>query len=163
MVFDAGLLPQLLIHTAEYVPAPTLIVLVVSPVLHLSVPDVHALADKVTFSVPHTGPVLPVIVGAVGTVPGNTIIVFEAGLLPQMFSHTAVYVPAPTLIVLVVSPVLHLSVPVVQALADKVTFSFAHTGPVLPVITGAVGLLNFCIVTGVELLLVPHVVVHVAV
>lgn len=163
MVFDAGLLPQLLIHTAEYVPAPTIIVLVVSPVLHFNVPEVHALADNVTFSVPQTGPVLPEIVGAVGTVPGTTIIVFEAGLLPQMFSHTAVYVPAPTLIVLVVSPVLHLSVPVVQALADKVTFSFAHTGPVLPVITGAVGLLNFCIVTGVELLLVPHVVVHVAV
>ena len=137
--------------------------LVVSPVLHFNVPEVHALADNVTFSVPQTGPVLPEIVGAVGTVPGTTIIVFEAGLLPQMFSHTAVYVPAPTLIVLVVSPVLHLSVPVVQALADKVTFSFAHTGPVLPVITGAVGLLNFCIVTGVELLLVPHVVVHVAV
>ena len=110
--------------------------LVVSPVLHFNVPEVHALADNVTFSVPQTGPVLPEIVGAVGTVPGTTIIVFEAGLLPQMFSHTAVYVPAPTLIVLVVSPVLHLSVPVVQALADKVTFSFAHTGPVLPVITG---------------------------
>ena len=137
--------------------------LVVSPVLHLRVPDVHALADNVTFSVPHTGPVLPEIVGAVGTVPGNTIIVFEAGLLPQMFSHTALYVPAPTLIVLVVSPVLHFNVPVVHALADKITFSFAHTGPVLPVIVGAVGLLNFCIVTGVELLLVPQVVVHVAV
>ena len=137
--------------------------LVVSPVLHFIVPDVHALAVKVTFSVPHTGPVLPEIVGAVGTVPGTTIIVFEAGLLPQMFSHTALYVPAPTLIVLVVSPVLHFNVPVVHALAVKVTFSFPHTGPVLPVITGAVGLLSFCIVTGVELLLVPQVVVQVAV
>ena len=131
--------------------------------LHFNVPVAQALAVNVTFSLPHTGPVLPVILGAVGTDPGVTVIVFDAGLLPHWFSHTAVYVPAPTLIVLVVSPVLHFNVPVTQALAVNVTFSLPHTGPVLPVIVGADGLLNFCIVTGVELLLVPQFVVHVAV
>jgi hypothetical protein len=48
-----------------YVPAPTVMLEVVAPVLHFNVPRVHALAVKVTFSVPHTEP-LPVIVGAVG-------------------------------------------------------------------------------------------------
>ena len=90
MVFDAGLLPQSFTHVAVYVPAPTLIVLVVSEVLHLIVPDVHALADKVTFSVPHTGPVLPVIVGAVGVTPVPMVIAAEATEVPHAFVQVTV-------------------------------------------------------------------------
>jgi len=90
IAFDEGLLPQSFTHVAVYVPAPTLIVLVVSEVLHLIVPDVHALAVNVTFSVPHTGPVLPVIVGAVGVTPVPMVIAAEANEVPHAFVQVAV-------------------------------------------------------------------------
>ena len=64
--------------------------LVVSPVLHFIVPDVHAPAVKVTFSVPHTGPVLPVIVGAVGVTPVPIVIGAEAADVPQVLVQVAV-------------------------------------------------------------------------
>ena len=58
--------------------------------LHFIVPDVHALAVKVTFSVPHTGPVLPVIVGAVGVTPVPMVIAAEATDVPQALVQVAV-------------------------------------------------------------------------
>ena len=50
--------------------------------------------------------------------------------------------PAPTVIVGVKSPVFHFKVPIVQALAVKVTFSVPHTEPP-PVTIGAVGVCSF--------------------
>ena len=62
----------------------------------------------------------------------------------------------------VVAPVLHFKLPIVQALAVNVTFSVPHTEPP-PVTNGAVGVCRFCIVIACELALVPHSVVQVAV
>ena len=70
--------------------------------------------------------------------------------------------PAPTDMLVVVAPVLHFKLPIVQALAVNVTFSVPHTEPP-PVTNGAVGVCSFCIVIPCELALVPHSVVQVAV
>ena len=102
-----GDVPHELLHVAVYVPAPTSIVDVVAPLLHVNVP-VQFAAVNVAFSVPHTVVLFDVILGAFGLLPVVITIAFDAGLSPQIFVHVAVYVPAVlTVILAVVAPVLH--------------------------------------------------------
>jgi hypothetical protein len=160
---DATDVPQVVVHVAVYVPAPTSFVSPVPPADHVIVPPVHPVAVSVAFSVPHTSVLLEDMLGATGDGPFSITILFEFPDFPQKFSQYAVYVPSPTLILAVVAPVLHLSVPVAHALAVNVALSVPQITNGPPVIVGAVGLLNFSIVIGVELSLTPQLVVHVAV
>ena len=146
-----------------YVPAPTSFVSPVPPADHVIVPPVHPVAVSVAFSVPHTSVLFEDMLGATGDGPFSITILFEFPDFPQKFSQYAVYVPSPTLILAVVAPVLHLSVPVAHALAVNVALSVPQITNGPPVMVGAVGLLNFSIVIGVELSLTPQLVVHVAV
>ena len=129
--------------------------------LHVNVP-VQSAAVKVAFSVPHTSVLFDVIFGAVGGVPVPIVTLFEFTLSPQLLLHVAVYVPAPTLIVAVVAPVLHLRLPV-QFVAVIVAFSVPHTSVLLDVICGAAGGVPVVIVISLEAGLTPHKVLHVAV
>jgi hypothetical protein len=160
---DATDVPQVVVHVAVYVPAPTSFISPVPPADHVIVPPVHPVAVSVAFSVPHTSVLLEDMLGATGDGPFSITILFEFPDFPQKFSQYAVYVPSPTLILAVVAPVLHLSVPVAHALAVNVALSVPQITNGPPVMVGAVGLLNFSIVIGVELSLTPQLVVHVAV
>ncbi len=61
-----------------------------------------------------------------------------AGDVPQVFVHVAVYVPAPTLIVVPVAELLHVTVPI-QFDAVKVASSLPHTNVLFAVMLGANG------------------------
>ena len=70
-------------------PAPTSFVVPVPPTDQVTVP-LQPLAVKVAFSVPHTVDLLVVKVGGCGVAPIVTVIVFDAGLLPQLLIQVAV-------------------------------------------------------------------------
>jgi len=72
-----------------------------------------------------------------------------------MFSQVTVYVPAPTTIVLVVSPVLHFKL-ALQFVAVNVALSVPHTVVLSGVITGVVGIGRVLITTGVDELPTPQ-------
>ena len=67
-----------------------------------------------------------------------------------------------TLIVAVVAPVFHFTLPVLQV-ALKLAVSLPHSKVLLALTTGAVGLFNVLISIGSEASLVPHEFVHLTV
>ena len=161
--FDFGLTPHIFSQTTEYVPAAfTLIVLLVAFVLHFKVP-LQPVAVNIAVSPVQMVVLSLTILGVVGLTPVLITIEFEATLLPQTLLHVAVYVPeVVTSIVLPVPPVLHAKVPV-QPEAVKVAFSPSQHTVLFAVITGDAGGVFLLIVTGVLLLLVPQMFVHVTV
>jgi hypothetical protein len=81
--------PQLLLHVAVYVPALlTLIVAVVAPLLHLTVPP-QPVALNVAVSVPQILVLFEEIVGGTGNVPVTIVTTLLAPLSPQLLIHTA--------------------------------------------------------------------------
>ena len=69
MLFELMLVPQLLEHVAEYVPAPTWIgFCVLLLCVHVTVPE-QPVAVNVAFCVPQILVISAVIVGAFGAVP----------------------------------------------------------------------------------------------
>ena len=87
--FDLGLTPQIFSHVAEYVPAPTVIVVPVAFVLHFNVP-LQPVAVNLTVSVPQIVVLFAVIVGVVGVTPVLISIELDAELAPQILLHVAV-------------------------------------------------------------------------
>jgi hypothetical protein len=133
-----ALSPHSVIHTAEYVPAPTTIVLPVAFVLHFTLPP-QPLAVKVAVSALHKLVLLALIVGTAGLVPTLITIALLLPLAPQKFSHTAVYVPAlVTVILVLVALVLHFTLPLVQV-AVNTAFPAPQIVILFVAITGAVG------------------------
>jgi hypothetical protein len=87
-VFEADDVPHELTHVAVYVPAPTsFVVPVPKPPDHVIVPSEQPVAVKVAFSTPQTTVLLVEITGATGAGLVPIVIVFEFGLLPQIFSQ----------------------------------------------------------------------------
>jgi hypothetical protein len=123
-------------------------------VLQVNVPA-QPVAVNVAVSLLHRLVLLVAIVGAVGLSPGVITTTFDTGLTPHLFSQVAVYVPAPTTIVLVVSPVLHFKV-ALQFVAVNVAFSLPHTVVLSEVIIGVVGVGKVFITTGVDELPTPQ-------
>lgn len=87
--FDLGLIPQIFSQVAEYVPAPTVIVVPVAFVLHFTVP-LQPVAVNLTVSVPQTVNLAAVIVGVVGVTPVLISIELDAELAPQLLLQVAV-------------------------------------------------------------------------
>ena len=140
----------------------TVIVEVVAPVLHAKLPE-QPLAVNTALS-PAQMPVLfELMLGADGVLPVLITISFDFGLTPHIVSHTAEYVPAAlTVIVAVVAPVLHLSVPL-QPVALNTAVSLPQIVSLLAVIVGVVGVTPVLITIGLEASLLPHALLHVAV
>jgi hypothetical protein len=81
------LVPQIFVQVAVYVPvALTVIVEVVAPVLHESVP-VQPVAVNAAVSLLQIDSMSAVTVGAAGLSPFLMSITFEFGLTPQIVSH----------------------------------------------------------------------------
>ena len=130
-------------------------------VLHVIVPS-QPVAVNVAFS-PSQHTVLSVLItGADGGLPVLIVTVLLLPEVPQLLLHVAVYVPAPTSIVVPVAPVLHVTVPV-QLVAVKVAVSVPHTSVLLEAIVGADGGVPVVIVTVLLLAEVPHTLYHTAV
>ena len=159
---EAGEVPQLLTHVAVYVPGPTRIGLPVLLLFQVSTPPVGQLPVRVAFSSPHTLSLLAVICGAVGA--GWVVIVtgVEATEVPQLLTHIAVYVPAPTCLGLAVVLSFHNTVPLAQV-AVRVAISVPQSTFLLATIDGAVGAGWVVITTGVEATEVPQLLTQVAV
>ena len=66
IVFEFPDVPQLVVHVAVYVPAPTSLVVPTPPPDQVIVPPTHPVAVSVALSVPHTVVLLEKIVGAAG-------------------------------------------------------------------------------------------------
>ena len=79
-----------------------------------------------------------VIIGGGGGGPVVTIIELEAPDVPQVVVHVAVYVPAPTSLVVPVPPPNQLIVPVSQPVAVNIAFSVPQISVLLAVILGGV-------------------------
>jgi hypothetical protein len=137
-LLDAGLVPQVFLQIALYVPATaTVNVLPVTPLLHVIVPE-QLDEVKIAVSVPQRLVLSALTVGDSGEPPLVITTTFDLPLTPQVFVQVAVYVPALTWILELVAPVLQVTVPV-QPVDVKVAFSVSHT-PILSVeITGATG------------------------
>jgi hypothetical protein len=90
-VFEFPEAPHEFVQVAVYVPAPTSFVRpVVPPADQVIVPSVHPDAVKVAVSVPQIAVLLDTIDGATGVGLFVIVTAFEFGLIPQIFSHTAV-------------------------------------------------------------------------
>ena len=95
-VFDLGLVPQEFLQIAVYVPTTvTANVLPVAPLLHVIVPE-QLDEVNVAVSVPHKLVLSAFTTGASGEPPLVITTVFEFPLAPQLLTHFAVYIPAPT-------------------------------------------------------------------
>ena len=160
--FDTPLVPQLLLHVAEYVPAVVTVILVpVALVLQVTVP-VQPVAVKVAVSLLHRLDLLLAITGAFGVVPVVIVTTFDAPLVPQLLLHVAVYVPGAVTVILVpVALVLQVIGPA-QPVAVKVAVSLLHRLDLLLAITGAFGVVPVVIVTTFDAPLVPQLLPHVA-
>ncbi len=137
---ELALVPHSVVQVAVYVPdSDTWIVVPVAVVLQVTVP-LHPFAVKVAFS-PSQHTVLSVVTtGTLGAVLVPMVIVFELPEVPQLVVHVAVYVPAPTsLLVPVPKPADQLIVPPSQPVAVNLAFSFAHTDDLSVANTGADG------------------------
>ena len=88
-LFDTGLVPQMVVQVAVYVPAPTWILAPVTPVLHVTVP-LQFIAVKVARSVPHSSVLLLEILGVVGRTPVLITIGSELVLDPHALLQVAV-------------------------------------------------------------------------
>jgi len=86
----------------------------------------------------------------------------EAGEVPQSFTQTAVYVPAPTCLGLAVMPSFHLTVPLAQV-AVSVAISVPQSTVLLGTTVGAAGASPVPITIGVEAGEVPQVLTQTAV
>ena len=135
--------------------------LAVTP-LQVIVPE-QPVAVIIAFSVPQSSVFVGVNTGAVGLSPTFITISTDFGLIPQIFSQTAVYVPAVLIVMtFVVSLVLHLIVPL-QLLAVNFAVSFEQILVLSVTIVGVVGLTPVLIIKGLELSLLPQLFVQVAV
>ena len=89
-IFELGLVPQIVSHTTEYVPAVlTVILVVVAPVFHFNLP-LQPDATKIAVSVPQIVVLSGVIVGVVGETPVLMTIGDDDELVPQIFVQEAV-------------------------------------------------------------------------
>jgi hypothetical protein len=149
-----ALSPHSVIHFAEYVPAPTTIVLLVAFVLHFTVPA-QPMAVKVAVSALHKLVLSALIVGTAGGTPVVIVTGFELLDIPQTVVQVAVYVPAPTSFVRPVPPFDHVTMPS-QPLAVKVAFSFPQIVVLLATIVGGFGTAPVVIVTLFDAGLTPH-------
>ncbi|MCP9754945.1 hypothetical protein EGI26_07235, partial [Lacihabitans sp. CCS-44] len=147
------------------VPAPTsLLVPTPNPADQVIVPPTQPVAVNVALSFAQTLLTLLVNTGAAGGVPVVIVTVFEADDVPHELTHVAVYVPAPTsLLVPTPNPADQVIVPPTQPVAVNVALSFAQTLLTLLVNTGAAGGVPVVIVTVFEADDVPHELTHVAV
>ncbi|CAH0998061.1 hypothetical protein EMA8858_04196 [Emticicia aquatica] len=162
--FELPLSPQIVSHTAVYVPATLTVMLVPTDVLlHLTVP-LQPVAINVAVSVPHNTVLVLVITGVVGLTPTLIIIAFDELLLPQLLLHVAVYVPD-----VVTSNTLPLPPDTFQLkrpthpLAVNLAFSPSQHIVLSDTTIGADGVLPVVITIGFELPLSPQLFVQVAV
>jgi hypothetical protein len=143
---------------------PEIVTVILAPVallLQVTVPA-QPVAVNVALAPLHKLLLLVAIVGAFGGLPVVITTTFDTGLTPHRFSQVAVYVPAPTTIVLVVAPVLHFKV-ALQPVAVNVAFSVPQTVVLSGVIVGVVGVGKVLITTGVDEVPSPHSFLHFAV
>ena len=140
----------------------TVILLVVAPVLHDKLPA-QPLAVNTALS-PEQIPVLfELMLGAAGILPVLITISFDFGLTPHIVSHTAEYVPAAlTVMLAVVAPVLHFTVPL-QPVALNNAVSVPQSVSFVVAIVGVLGVTPVLITIGLELTLLPQMLLHVAV
>ena len=90
-LFEFPEVPQLVVHVAVYVPAPTSFVRPVpNPPDQVSVPPLQPAAVNVAFSVPQSVVLFVDIVGAVGVAPVVIVTLFEFPEVPQPVVHVAV-------------------------------------------------------------------------
>ena len=116
----------------------------VALVLHFTVP-LQPVAVKVAVSLPQRSVLVLAMVGADGLPPVVIVITFDALLVPQLLTQTALYVPAePTDNVLPVAFVFHFTVPP-QPVAVKVAVSLPHKLVLLAVTIGGDGSVFFLI------------------
>jgi hypothetical protein len=136
-------------------------VLPVAPVFHVIVPE-QLDEVKVAVSVPQILVLSAVTVGAEGLPPEVIVTVVDARLIPQVFLHVALYVPAAvTANVLPVAPVLHVIVPE-QLDEVKVAVSVPQILILSAVTVGASGEPPLVTLTTLELPLTPQLFVQVA-
>jgi len=159
--FEATLVPQVEVQVAVYVPAPTWVVVPVALLLQVTVP-VQPVAVRVAVSAPHICVLFAEMVGGTDVPPVVMVTELDATLVPQVEEQVAVYVPAPTWMLVPVALLLQLTVPV-QPVAVSVAFSSPQTCVLLAEILGAAGNAPVVIVTELEATLVPQVLVQVAV
>jgi hypothetical protein len=114
------------------------------------------------FSVPQTCVLSEVSDGADGVPPVVMVTELDATLVPHEVVQVAVYVPAPTDVVVPVALLLQVTVPA-QLAAVRVAVSAPHNWVLLAEIVGAVGKAPVVIVTAFDATLVPQEVVQVAV
>ena len=159
----AALSPQLVTHLAEYVPpALTNIEVPVEPLLHVIEPVAQPVAVKVAVSLLHNVFLLAVIAGAAGALPEPIVTIFDTPLVPQLFTHVALYVPAALTVILVpVELLLQVTVPL-QPVATKVAVSLLHRLVLLLAMVGAFGVPPENIVMIFDTPLVPQAFVQVA-
>ena len=163
--FDTAELPHELTQVAVYVPTPTSFV---DPVPNVPdqviVPPAHPVAVSVALSVPQIMVLFAEITGATGDGLVPIVIVFEFPEVPQLVVQVAVYVPAPTsLLVPTPNPADQVIVPPTQPVAVSVALSVPHTVVLLDVITGATGAGPLLIVIEFDTAELPHELTHVAV
>ena len=140
----------------------TAIVVPVALVLHFTVPP-QPVAVKVAVSVPQRSVLLLAMVGADGLPPVVIVITFDAPLVPQLLTQTALYVPAePTDKVLPVAFVFHFTVPP-HPVAVRVAVSVPHKLVLFAVTVGGFGSVFFLITTGRLESLSPQAFIHIAV
>lgn len=124
----------------------TVILLLLAPVLHFTVPP-QPVAVRIAVSLPQSIVLVLAIVGADGLPPEVIVITLDAPLVPQLLTQTALYVPAePTDKVLPVAFVFHFTVPP-QPLAVKIAVSLPHKLVLLAVTVGGDGRVFFLITT----------------
>jgi hypothetical protein len=164
IVFEADEVPQELTHVAVYVPIPTSFD---APVPKLPdqviVPSAQPVAVNVALSVPQITVLLAAITGATGAGLVPIVIEFELPEVPQLVVHVAVYVPAPTSLVVPTPLPDHVIVPPAQPVAVNVALSVPQTVVLLDAITGADGAGPLLIVIVFEADEVPQELTHVAV
>ena len=87
---EASDVPQVVVHVAVYVPAPTSFVRPVPPADHVIVPPVHPVAVSVALSVPQTSVLLEDMLGAVGATPFPIVTELDTPEVPQIVVQVAV-------------------------------------------------------------------------
>ena len=140
----------------------TLILLAVTPVLHDKTP-LQPVAVKVALAPSQQINLSALITGVAGAAPLVITTTLLVPLTPQMFSQTAVYVPALlTVIELPVILVLHFTVPV-QPVAVNIAVSVPQILVLFALITGVDGLVPVRMTITFDELLLPQVLLHMAV
>ena len=145
-------------------PTPTsFVVPVPKPDDQVIVPSAQPDAVKVAFSTPQITALLVEITGATGDGLVPIVIVFEFPDVPQLVVHVAVYVPAPTSLVVPTPPPDHVIVPPTQPVAVIVALSVPQTVVLFDEITGATGAGPLLIVIEFDTAELPHELTQVAV